>query len=401
LAGRLAGGTPLLSEPWTGWRPVKLPLRVQDPPRREIRQGQTVYRLYWADLHCHSNLSADAEGEPDELLHYARDRARLDVVVFTENDAIYDVFLTEGEFAYGMWWANRFTRPGRFVALPGYEWSSRIPKSPDVDLADPRNWDARYYGTAPKDWAKTASGISSPDHRSVIYPPEGGPVVRYPEVGNDVRKLVEAVALAGGLAHPHHAAWRLSGNPVEANIEVTSGWDIYIRDPSRIHQELRRGRRFGFLGNSDSHRRNPGLGGGLTGIYAEALTPEAILEALRSRRVYATSGSRIVVDSRAGGSLMGQEAAAPEGDIDIQLDVVGARPILEAALIRDGDTVKTFAGYGSSRLSVVHHERSLSRGVHWCYWRIVQQGASPNYPGNVKTAEGPLAWSSPHWVIVP
>jgi hypothetical protein len=226
-------------------------------------------------------------------------------------------------------------------------------------------------------------------------------VVRHPEVGNDIQELLKAVALAGGVAHPHHAEWRLSDDPTEANVEVTSGWDVYIRDPAAIHEALQQGRRFGFLGNSDSHRRNPGLGGGLTGIYAESLTPSAILEALRSRRVYATSGSRIVVDSRANGSFMGQETTAANGDVEVRLAVIGTRPILEAALILDGAAAAKHSGSGSNRLSVVHHQRSLSRGVHWCYWRIVQEGAAPEYPGNVKAAEGPLAWSTPHWVVVP
>jgi hypothetical protein len=33
-------------------------------------------------------------------------------------------------------------------------------------------------------------------------------------------------------------------------------------------------------------------------------------------------------------------------------------------------------------------------------WRIELEGASPDLPGNMKVAEGHLAWSSPHRVHV-
>jgi len=397
LLGDLRTSRPLDQEPWTGWRPLELP-KADPVPRYEIRQGNKTYRLFWGDLHCHSHLSLDAEGEPDELLHYARDRARLDVVAFTENDCMYDCFLTEAAFALGVYYARRFNRDGRFVVLPGFEWTSRIPKSPKGRLDDPRNWDSRYYGTAKGDWARTASGTSYQNHRSVIYPMAGGPVLRHPEVGNDIQKLLAAVAEAGGLAHPHHDVWKLSGSPIEANVEVTSGWDVYIRDPERIHEALSNGYRFGFLGNSDNHRRTPGLGGALTGIYAESLTPAAILDALRNRRVYTTSGSRILVDSRANGALMGQEAATPSGQVDLECTVIATRPIVEATLVRDGQKIKKFGGKGTNRLTLAYRDQDLTPGTHWYYWHVIQEGESPDYPGNVKVAEGPLAWSSPHWV---
>ena len=160
------------------------------------------------------------------------------------------------------------------------------------------------------------------------------------------------------------------------------------------------GRRFGFVGNGDSHRRNPGLCGGLTGIYAEELSADAILDALRNRRVYATNGSRIAVESWANGRFLGDEVRARDGRADIRLSVTGTRPIVSATLIRDGREIATFDGDGSNRLSCVHRDADLPPGTHWYYWRIAQQGSSPRYPGNVKVARGHLAWSTPHWVMV-
>ena len=390
MVGDLTIGKPFEQEDWPGWKPVELPFDDPERPRPEITADGQTYRLYWGDLHCHSGLTADAEGEPDELLHYARDKARLDVVVMTENDHIYDCFLTESEFATGQFLAGAFTRGGQFLALPGYEWTSRLPRSPDVALGDPQNWDSqRGRGTYP-------------NHRTVIYPPAGGPVVRHPEIGNDIRLLNDAVAAAGGVTLTQHETWDLTGHPVECGVEVTSGWRFYIRDPSHLHNALNRGYRVGLVANGDSHRRCPGLSGALTGIYAESLTAEAVLDAIRNRRVFATNGSRIAVQSWANGSFMGRETRIEAGDdVEIGLSAVGTRPILKATLIRDGEEIGSFDGDGTERLSVIHKDESLSEGTHWYYWWISQEGDSTNYPGNVAVARGHMAWSSPHWVTVP
>ncbi len=379
----LDGGARLQQAVWTGWRPVKLPLETA-VPRHTIRVDGKTYKLYWADTHCHSGLSADAEGEPDELLHYARDRARLDLVVIQENDEIYNCPLTESEYALGGFFSRCFSHRDRFLALPGFEWTQRYPKEPGADPADYIGWP--WDGTFP-------------NHRTVIYPPAGGPIVRWTEVGNDVARLYEAVERAGGVMHTQHPTWVLAPRACELAIEVTSGWGIYIRNPARVHKALNAGFRVGFVGTSDSHRRNPGLGGGLTGIYAESLTSEAILDAYRRRRVFATNGSHLILDARLNGRPMGEcvEGARP---VRLSLLAKGTRPIVRATLIRDGRTLQTFDGTGATTLKVEHRDEGASVGKHWYYWRVAQQGRSPQYPSNVKVARGHLAWSTPHWVTL-
>ena len=60
-----------------------------------------------------------------------------------------------------------------------------------------------------------------------------------------------------------------------------------------------RGLRIGFIGSGESHDGHPGLthlggpSGGVGTIFSEELTRDAILDALRARRVYATNGPRI------------------------------------------------------------------------------------------------------------
>jgi hypothetical protein len=127
-----------------------------------------------------------------------------------------------------------------------------------------------------------------------------------------------------------------------------------------------------------------------------------VLDAVRNRRVFATNGSRIAVQSWANGSLMGSETQVEAGgDVEIRLTAEGTRPIVKATLICDGREIGSFDGNGTTRLSVVHKDQNITEGTHWYYWRISQEGESPHYPGNVAVARGHMAWSSPHWVIVP
>lgn len=373
---------------WTGWKPINLPRTEEVPPRREIRAQNKTYKLFWADMHCHSGLTADAEGEADELMLYARDRARLDVVVFTNNDFIYDVPLTQYEFELGNFFANVYTRAD-FLALPSYEWTSRVPGAADALVSDPGNWTPPYQNK------------SYPNHRSVVYPPSGGPLVHYPEHGNDIASLNSAVAQAGGVTLTQHDAFQISGHPVEVAMELTSGWRRYIaRRPALFHDSLNAGHRLGFVACGDTHRRAPGLSGALTGIYVEELTAEAILDALRARRCFATSGSRIFVDSKANGSPMGSKVTVSDGKAGLTLHAIGTRPIHAVTLVRDGTELKSFPGNGRRELAASYDESDLSPGTHWYYWRVEQTPSTPDLPGNLNPAFGHLAWTSPHWITV-
>jgi hypothetical protein len=376
-----ARGVPLQQEEWQGWKPVTLPLAEGAPQRHDIVEQGKVYHLYWMDSHVHSGLTADAEGEPDEIMLYARDRGRLDALVMQEND-FYNCPLTEGEYQTGAFYARAFSGE-RFLALPGYEWTQQAPTDPGIDKDQARFWRG-----------------NQPEHRTVIYPRSGGPLVRYIDVRGDIAKLYAAVAAAGGVLHTQHPTFNLADHPVETSIEVTAGWGVYFLNPGRIHATLNQGRRAGFIGTSDSHRRNPGLGGGLTGIYATSLTSDAVLEAYRAHRVFATSGARIALEARANGVMMGAEAPAT-GPVRLMLRAKGTRPIRTATLLRDGIDLAVITPAGDQREVVLEHvDASPSGGVHWYYWRVEQEGSSKHYGGNVSVALGNLAWSTPNWVRV-
>lgn len=364
----------------SGWEPIELPLPhwgYGDGHRPSIEIDGKTHYLWWGDLHVHSTLTADAEGEVDELMHYARDKAKIDVIVMQENDAsswldsndqgaYRNQVLTDSEYALSVYYSRKYTEPGRFVALPGWEWSDR-----------------------------TDDGNAN--HRTAIFAGDTAPMIRHTEE-DDFEALCDLVEAAGGVMNSQHPTFRLVNRPCEGNIEVAAGWGVYINKPEKIHRDLSDGFKVGFVGTSDGHRRNPGVGGGLTGFWAPELTPEAILKALKDHRVYATNGSRLVMEARANGAFMGEDMET-SGPVKLTLKAGSPKaPIVRAVLLRDGDEIFVAPG-GESKL-LTDYTDEPGPGFHWYYWRVELEGKSPDYPGNIKVAEGHLGWTSPHRVTV-
>jgi len=348
-------------------RSVVTPPMEKRVARPSITLHGKTYKLYWADLHVHTELTPDAEGEVDEMIHYARDRALIDVVVHSENDsnswmnahpqgAFRNHNLTEAEYRMGIYLARRYSENGRFLALPGWEWSAR-------------------------------TDDNRPNHRTVIFAGENTPIVRHAENGNNFAELCDIVEASGGLMLTQHEAYRLVNRPCDANIEVASGWSVFFNNPAKIHADLAQGYKVGFVATGDNHRRVPGHNGGLTGIWAEELTAAAIVEALRMRRIYATTGSRPVMDSRANGVFMGGDVETKD-TIELMLAVNASR----AVLIRDGEPIHTASSFPA------RFTDTPPPGFHYYYWRVELGDPVPDYPGNMKVAHGHLAYSSPHRV---
>jgi hypothetical protein len=335
-------------------------------------------RVLWGDLHGHSNLS-DGTGLPEDYFRYARDVAALDVVALTDHDHWGMQFLDRHP---ELWdeiriQTKRFHEPGRFISLLGYEWTSWI------------------HG-----------------HRHVLYFSDHGQVHSSldPETETPTG-LWRALAGQDAITMAHHSAggpiatnWSYPPDPaLEPVTEVVSvhGSSEAADSPSQIYSAVRgnfardaldRGYRLGFVGSGDSHDGHPGNAhlaagtGGLAAILSEELTRHAVLEALRARRVYATSGPRILLRAGLGGVRMGgvipSQAGADRHDLVVR--AVGTAPLARIDVIRSGSVAETIPGEGA-------HDFTLTRGLEglrsgeYVYVRIVQE-------------DGGLAWSSPVFI---
>jgi len=335
-------------------------------------------RILWGDLHGHSNFS-DGTGLPEDYFTYARDVAALDVSSLTDHDHWGMQFIDRHPELWNDIRAQtaRFHEPHRFVTLLGYEWTSWI------------------YG-----------------HRHVLYFSDSGTVHSSLEPPTDTPAgLWAALTGTDALTIAHHSAggpiavdWTLAPDPrFEPVTEVVSvhGSSEAADSPSRIYDAVKgnfvrdaldRGYRLGFVGSGDSHDGHPGNAqlagptGGLVAILSEELTRTGVLEALRARRVYATSGARLLLRASLGSARMGGVlSTATAGDAqELAVRVVGTDRLSHIDVIRSGAGVETLACDGALEYTVVRSVTGLRPG-EYVYVRVVQE-------------DGALAWSSPVFI---
>ena len=350
-------------------------LRAESNPLEVSTSGP---RVLWGDLHGHSNYS-DGTGLPEDYFVYARDVAALDVASLTDHDHWGMQFIDRHPELWDDIRAQtaRFHEPHRFVTLLGYEWTSWI------------------YG-----------------HRHVLYFADTGTVHSSLDPGTDTPAgLWAALGGSDALTIAHHSAggpiavdWAVPPDPrFEPVTEVVSvhGSSEAADSPSRIYDAvpgnfvrdaLDRGYRLGFVGSGDSHDGHPGNAhlagptGGLVAILSEELTRGAVLEALRARRVYATSGARVLLRASLGSVRMGDVlSTASAGDAhDLAVRVVGTDRLSRIDVIRSGAVAETLGCDGTLECTAIRPLTALRPG-EYVYVRVVQE-------------DGALAWSSPVFI---
>ena len=362
------------------------PLVTESNPLQVTDRGQ---RVLWGDLQNHSGDS-DGTGLPEELYRYARDVAALDVFSLTDHDHWGMEFLDQRP---AQWRAlqelsARYYDPGAFVTLLGFEWT---------------HW---VHG-----------------HRHVVYFDDDGPLLSSLDPATDTPvELWAALRGRRAITIAHHSAggpvatdWSQAPDPeLEPVTEIVSvhGVSEAADSPSLIHRPvagnfvrdaLARGYRFGFVGSSDGHDGHPGLAhlasptGGVVAILADELTRDAVYEALRARRVYATSGPRMILRVTFGGEPQGalvslvdgrQRDPSPIPGIPadaLVAQVIAPGPLAGIELIRSGQVVDGVDCGGERRCGQVWTFGDLAPG-EYLYLRITQ-------------VDGGLAWTSPFYFV--
>ncbi len=358
----------------TGVPPEIDVLRAESNP---LRIAGDRARVLWADLHGHSSYS-DGTGLPEDYYRYARDVAGLDVAALTDHDHWGIPFL---DARPDLWadivaQARRFHAPERFVTLLGYEWT---------------NW---LHG-----------------HRHVLYFDAEGELISCLDPATDTPdELWEALRGQRAMTFAHHSAgapvptnWAYPPDPeLEPLTEVSSvhGSSEALDSPGLIGRPLEgnfvrdvldAGHRLGFVGSGDSHDGHPGLAhiaspfGGVAAIFSESLTRDGILEALRARRVYATSGPRIGLDVRFEGAPMGSVLAAPaDGRAELTVEVTAVDTLERIDLVRSGAVERSVDTNERRDVGLRVGLEGLRSG-EYLYVRVVQR-------------DGAVAWSSPFFL---
>ncbi len=312
---------------------------------------------FWADLHGQSEETIGTNSAR-EFYEFARDKAFLDICVHQGND-----FQITTEF-----WnhlnelSSEFTENDRFITFPGWEWSGNTGLGGDRNVLHMR--EGRQIHRSSHALVDDHSDIETDansandlfdvlkDEDCVVFAHIGG---RYADIK---------------IAHDKRH---------ERAVEVHSAWGTF---EWLIQDALEQGYRVGIVSNSDGHKGRPGAShpgatkfgayGGLTCVLAPELTRAGIMEGLRRRNHYGTTGNRVILSTYVSfdqsAELIlenpdGKEQAKPctramMGDIvrcaqevvTFEIDLHSPSPI-ERIDIRNGlETLEVYRPYGEQSL---------------------------------------------------
>ena len=328
-------------------------------------------RLLWGDLHGHTGLS-DGTGTPEDYFDYARDVAGLDFAAITDHDhwGIEPLDRTPANWQRIVQSVAAAHSPPDFVALLGYEWT---------------NW---IYG-----------------HRHVVHFANDGPLISSIDPESEhPNQLWRALSGLPSLTFAHHSAgepvatdWSI--RPDEVLEPVTEVVSVHgsseaadarrpvsgSRSGRYVRDALDRGYVLGFIGSGDSHDGHPGEAhlaapsGGLAAVFAGDNSRQAILDALRARRTYATDGARILLRARLDGQEMGSRVDRADA-ARLHVFVAGTAEVESIEAIADGQVITVDRPQPGA--TVVWDAVVDTTRLRYLYVRVRQRGYG-------------TAWSSP------
>jgi hypothetical protein len=339
-------------------------------------------RIIRGEFHRHSEISFDGGGDGSLLdqWRYALDAAAMDWVGCCDHD--------NGSDREYSWWITQkltdvFHAPGKFIPMFSYERSVGYPEG----------------------------------HRNVIFAQRGiRPLPRYglsslafapnenqPGPAADTQMLYAYLREFDGIVASHTSAtamgtdWRDNDPKTEPVVEIYQGirQSYEMPESPRANSEkdsiggwrpkgyvsiaLNKGYRLGFEASSDHVSTHMSY----ANLYVKDVSREAVLEALKSRHIYAATDD-ILADVESGPHMMGDEFSTSDLP-SLRIKLRGTSRFSKVSIVRDGKYV-----YSSS---------PNTQDVDFS-WRDnqPQKGKASYYYVRGEQDNGELVWVSPLWI---
>lgn len=320
-------------------------------PAGEIEQYYDGLSLYWGELHGHSGFS-DGYGLPEEYFLRAKDKKQLDFCALSDHAewmvTFQESFPRQNPGSATLWERSinildNACRPGEFVTLPSFEWTSDKYGHRNVYFRDtghlPENPMSCIVFVTPDDlWAELDKGgyaaLTIPHHPArdtaaldwslsharerlvEIYSKWGNAESYYSDYEPYARFLKLPETKLSAINHFCAGAFRRGHR-----LGIVAGTDTHQGLPGATMRNKPRGEslkeKFGVkgdrpllerlietgltldqfvalqgLGYTWDHREPTGAGGGVSALWASHLTRETVWDALWDRTTYGTSGIR-------------------------------------------------------------------------------------------------------------
>ncbi|MBS3762642.1 MAG: CehA/McbA family metallohydrolase, partial [Planctomycetes bacterium] len=322
-------------------------------------------KLYFGDIHTHSQLS-DGRLHPEHKAIEVSCHRGLDFWALTDHGHDF----TEERLAQLNSTLEKHNEPGRFVTIPGYEWTNSMGRGEHMrEKYGHRN----IYSRTPFD--VIYDGVSPASDTP------GGVYQSYEKSGRDFFCI----------NHFH------CGDPemwpgVDGGVEV-SGWcGEFLRDglhgenqkqPWSIFDAFDDGLDVGVTAGTDhgTEAYYAFLPAEMTAVQCDELTRDAVYDALKEGRTYATSGQKTLLRFTVNGqSPGGKNDALTASERQLEITVGSVMPIQRIEVIKNGEMWQTISGH---RFGVEKHQIQDS------------ESGSGYYLVRVLTAQGHTTWSSP------
>ncbi len=398
--------------PWTPAKPGYVfpeltgAFRASGGPVR-VHESAPSRRIYWGDLHSHSDDSKDGIGLGEYA--FARDVTRLDFFGSSEHgiDDGGGDSISPDEWQRNIESVERFYEPGRFVTLLGYECS--LPNGHHNVFyrgVEGMPWPEHRVRSVERLWELLDSedAITIPHHLGIQWGINNRPID-----GAGLQPI-----LTGGGAGGPKLDWTREHNPtLRPILEIYSAHgqsEYFDRGDALAYESVRytgarsadgphyardawaAGLPMGVIASSDDHQAHPGLPhNGLAAVFAPELTRDAVFEALKARRCYGTTGARMLMDVSLAGSRMGETVRA-SGEVAGHVEVAAPSPIkfAEVMVYSEGAAWTALARWDTPG-RVLEQEFRLSVAARTAVYLRVEL---------METVNGRVArgWSSPIWI---
>lgn len=363
-------------------RPNTLDEVARSNPLEVVSEGDRQDHIYWGEIHGHTEMS-DGSGDFWELYRHAHDEGCLDFAAAIDHAE----YISDNQWLWMQDVSNAWNQPGRFVTLIGYEWEGQ---QRDRCVYTSRSRLELLRGCYPGTNSLEVVWGHFHGDQKVVGGPHATMVHQTVWEHHDpsIERFAEIYSMWGASdfrAGPLVPAWIEAGRGLTINDLLQSGAKLGFTGGGDCHE--------GHCGFASEDREGQGITPhtfasillfrcGMTAAILPNLGRDSLIQAIRNRRTYATTGARILLEFTAAGFPMGSVGAAKK--VECRATVHAVEPIRRLEIIKDG-CVAWSKEFNDLDVATNWHDPQPPKEEHYYYLHVVQ-------------VDGHMAWSSPIWL---